>query len=475
MIDSLRAMHHSLEQRVEAELVDSALIDEVERFIGKCTEAGRDIPHLDDREELRSILSHWSMFLVDKAKVPGAFDLKLEAPTLGFTTLRYTFGDLVTRCSQQAGKFVDEQGPIYKPEWAVRRAYIEKELWRFLRSERMELPLTGSAGVGKTFLICQLARSQPWKANGDLALILPYDCYSLSTALSLSGLGLKTDIEHHIIRSLGLDGLASLGDEVGYIDRLLEQNGAYLLICFDSVERFFVNRIEEPGEEFGPVPRTRELLLCLNAIAKDLFRRGATRVKFLFTCVNSTWLDLAPETLLQRSLCFTPNSDLFSLLMEKFNDIEFQEAYAAYEIPEITLDESRQLSRRIPYLLRLLSDELQRRRREKKGFDVKDDELFSRFYNERVLRDHQKEQIEKHRFLVGFAKRLARFQANREELWGVSAGEIDTTDPAYDQLKLDGIIEQTKIRTPSPDIVITLNPLELAEFIRVWFEGSLTP
>ena len=106
---------------------------------------------------------------------------------------------------------------------------------------------------------------------------------------------------------------------------------------------------------------------------------------------------------------------------------------------------------------------------------MNDDELFSRFYNERVLRDYQKEQIEKHRFLVGFARRLARFQANGEELWGVSAGEIDTTDPAHDQLKLDGIIEQTKIRTPSPDIVITLNPLELAEFIRKWFEGSPAP
>ena len=478
MIDLLRDKHRDLQQKAnKVKLPDKALIEEIKGFIAECRQAGKNIPNINDRAELRSILGHWGNFVFQTTQDLHYLDTQIEEPVLGLTHLRLTFEDLNASCEQRADQFVTERvrEGVFKPKQAVRREQFESRLWEFLRGNQTGLVLTGAAGVGKTFLICQLAEQKPWKTDRELALILPYDCQELSVAISPLELELRDAVEHQMAQSLGVDGIPSLEGEINYIDRLLEQNNAYLLICFDAVEGFKVNRIEEPGGELREVPMVRELLLSLNAIVKTFARRGATRIKFLLTCVSSAWISLGPDRLTAWNLYFAPDVETRSLVMKEFNDDELKDAYKAYAVSREAYEEVRRISGRNPYMLRLASDlmaELEEQKKQGKEVEkLTEDLVFREFYNKRILRGTQQEQIQKQRFLLEFAKKSTRFRKDGQDLWGVSSesGDVDFSNPAYELLKLDGIIVQEKIREPSPQIVISLDPPKLAEFIQKWY------
>jgi hypothetical protein len=165
---------------------------------------------------------------------------------------------------------------------------------------------------------------------------------------------------------------------------------------------------------------------------------------------------------------FTPQEETKSLVMNRFSDDELGQAYAAYQVPEKVRPEVRHVSEGNPYMVRLASEVISESGRVVGIQDL----ILKEFYIKRVLRGTLSEQRQKHRFLSEFADIIEKFRQDGQDIWGVLADNPICSGPAYKLLELDGIISQEKIRDPFPQIVITLNPPQLAESIKKWHKRA---
>jgi len=259
-----------------------------------------------------------------------------------------------------------------------------------------------------------------------------------------------------IAEDLGYGNAAALEKELDYVGHLLEGKGAHLLICFDSVERF----------DFDG-PAAEHLLVAINALIERFtaVQGEMRRVRFMITSLDSSWDWLRAEDL-SFSLYFFQEIERvrgvrIAWAMEEFNETEFKEAYGKYtkRSPKGSEFENMQnICQGNPYLLRIAAGLM------RQNVEVTRHKVFDVFYDERVRRGSLSDKTRKERFLAGF------MQSYDGGLGGVPALKVDTTDPAYTMLSLDGILATEMIRDPFTRIVLRLKPDGLAEHLRERFK-----
>ncbi len=437
-------------------------------FIGRCVKASSDIPNLKDRVELSSILRYWGDVILNES---GHYpDISLKEPHGRLTISGLGWEDWEANCRRLAGDFLrsKEEDSTYRPEWAISRKAGEEQLSKFLTSDNTAMVVTGRIGVGKTFLICHLASRE--SLDEHKLLVMPFDCNSIVSSLSAlsreASTGLDASIGLHIARGLGFPDYPTFEAELGRIQEDLEERSSYLLICFDGIERFRMpifpdQMIRQQPTMLGP----RELLVSLNSFAINIAKSKATRVKFLLTCVSSTWSWLGVDRLLSSSIYFTPETKNQSFVLTEYSSEEFTAAYEkyrrAYGLPQGLIETGKvmKVTEHSPYLMRLAVDIMRRRG----GTLPTESTLCQRYFHDKVLRGTQEEQVEKDNYLTKFA-RIA------DAAGRVASKDADVTSSAYNELVLDGLLVFQKLEEPYPHIALTLDPPKLTRFINQWYE-----
>jgi hypothetical protein len=473
MIEQLRARHADLRKRTSPthETPAPDLVTEIESFFDVCVRAGKLASNVSDRIELRSMLSHWAIFLYGTTNEAGYLTVDIAEPDFGLTNLRLSFEDLGSRCQQHATEFTARRVAegVFDPKHAVPRLDAEKLLSEFVQGDRSGLVITGDSGVGKTFLMCQLASGNPKHTGGETTLVLPYDCQELGRAISPLDRSVRMGIERQIAQDLGITANTSLAVGLAYVDGFLRQRNAYLLVCFDTIERFKVS-LPEAMAGFQEVLKVMELLRSLSALIKSLHVNGITRIKFLLISVQAVWRSFNLDRTLSWGQFLVPNSETRSLVMGDFGDDEFEMACRAYDIPEESVRELKDLTGLNPYMLYLASERQDELKGSSSDIRAKQEILFKEYYERRIFsRGTQEEAKLKQIFLKEFARKARRFLGKGHQVLGVPSGDAILSDPTCELLKADGIIVQEQIRDPFPELVIRLHPPILAEFLRKWY------
>lgn len=470
MIEHLEENHQSLleeqkelrkrEDAGEVGLLKKFAAEKAKPFVNQCVDESEEIPFVRERQRLLGIIDYWGQLVYEET---GEFTpSSLKPSSIGLTWIGMTWEKLRDACRGRARTFLQDRTreEIFAPEWAILREDVERQIQQFLESDRLAMVLTGEAGVGKTFLLCQMAQKS---LEEEIQLILPYDSQDLVRRMRQlqpePERRLSDVIGQIIANDLGYGDAAALEKELDYVADLLEGQGAYLLICFDSVERF------------GFDGQTAEhLLVAINTLVERFIagRDKMRRVRFMMTCLDFSWDWLGAENLLSPSLYFFQEVERIrgvriAWVMEEFNGVEFKEAYRNYigQAPEGSQFENvRSICQGNPYLLRIVAALV------RQNVQITKQEVFNEFYDTRVRRGSSDDQIRKERFLAKF------MQNYDEELSGVPAIKVDTTDPAYAMLSLDGILAQKMKKNTFTRIILKLKPDGLAEHLRERFKGE---
>ncbi|MCX6028225.1 MAG: hypothetical protein NT169_02845 [Chloroflexi bacterium] len=434
------------------------LTNDARKLIGQCIDAGARTPFVEDRQRLLAIIRHWGNFVFERTRefTPAS----PKSSDIGLTWVGMTWEKLRDACRAQAKAFCDGKidAGVFDPDRSVARKEVQQNILQFLESNSAAMVLTGAAGVGKTFLICQMAYQS---LSDETQFVLAYDSLDLPNLLRQLQPGpsdtLGDALGRIIARDLGYPDFSALERELNYLAHVIENKNAHLLVCFDGLDTFRLDN--RPPDH---------LMVAINALVERFAREQdeLCRIKFIITCLDSTWDLLIDERQLAVHHYYHSQAGRLTWPVQEFTEEEFKEAYQKYANRPAdgkTFQETKGVSQKHPYLLRIAAELLA------KGEAVTREMVFNIFYERRVRRGSMTEQIRKERFLAGLVK------GGYTEDKGVPALDVDIDDPAYDTLNLDGIITQELTRNPLTRIseyVLKLRPRGLAEYLRERFSLS---
>ena len=167
--------------------------------------------------------------------------MSLELPEDGLTWVGMTWEKFRDACRAQAKAFRDGKidTDVFDPVRSVVRKEVQQNIQQFLESNSTAMVLTGMAGMGKTFLICQMANKSLYD---ETQLVLAYDSSELPRLLGELRPGprdtLGNTIGRIIARDLGYPDLSALERELSYLAHVLRRQNAHLLVYFDGIDTF---------------------------------------------------------------------------------------------------------------------------------------------------------------------------------------------------------------------------------------------
>jgi len=226
-----------------------------------------------------------------------------------------TWEEYLERFQAQAKKFLGQmKAEKYDPGLYVERKAIREVYDSFLESgDKRALVLLGSAGSGKTNMICKLAEDAIGEGN-------PVVSFNSSI---FSGISVGKKFEEI------LDEKASkMAGSLGEMNKMAGKNGKKIVLLFDAINECL--EYEGKKDSNGPVELLRD-------IDRLLIKEEFSNFKVLITCRTYTWEEAIQNQKETLNLgCYLTSDDIpgadedQDFTLKGFTDEEFREAYPRY-------------------------------------------------------------------------------------------------------------------------------------------------